>query len=311
MPRAADAAQDAQAGALHRGELVVDQHVLAVAEEGEVVVGQPLEQLDRVGDVLVRHRQLGVRAAGGGQLVGDHQRPLAHPRPVLDRVPHVGQHPPHLVVQLLTGLGVAHRIDLDPDPALHDVAVDRVVRLDVRLDLVQRAERLPAHHDQRVHQQVHLELVRGEQAVTESTRNGMSSVTIEHDAVRLVLVRRADVELELAGQPGGGELAVRQRGRVHLLGGEADQLLVRREPPEPAHQRGRGVILAGQRHRLRHQTLGVGQRLVQLAVLGGAEPARSVRARDLARSQVQGRIRSLPHRPQACLALPSTHHSVG
>ena len=66
-------------------------------------------------------------------------------------------------MQLLAGVGAADRVDLDPDPALHQVAVDRVVRLDVGRELGERAQRLAAHHDQRVHQQVHLQLVGGEQ----------------------------------------------------------------------------------------------------------------------------------------------------
>ena len=73
------AAQDAEPGAGHGLEQasspVARPAVLPVAEEGEVVVGQPAQQLDRVGDVLVRHRQRARRAAGGGQLVGDARRP--------------------------------------------------------------------------------------------------------------------------------------------------------------------------------------------------------------------------------------------
>jgi hypothetical protein len=70
-----------------------------------------------------------------------------------------------------------------------------------------------------------------------------------------------------------GQLTVGERGRVHLRGGVADQLLVRREPPEAADQRRRGVVFTRQLHRLRDQSLRVGQRLVELVVTR-AQPAR-------------------------------------
>ena len=150
------------------------QAVLPVAEEGEVVVGEPAQQRDRVGDVLVRHRQDGRRRArrpGAGPGCAC----AASPRPPPARrsaragaccaarasTPSSRSRPTSMRIQLSTsspGLGV--------------------VRLDIGPDLEQPAERLPPHHDLRVDEQVEFEPGAVMAAVTESTRNGMSSVTI-------------------------------------------------------------------------------------------------------------------------------------
>ena len=145
------AAQDAQAGTQDRLQhLAVDQPVLAVPEEREVVVDQPAQQLDGVGDVPVRYRQPRV-----GQLVGQAQRLGAHLRPVFDRLAHVGQYPLEVAQQLVAVVRVAYPVDVQQHPALDQVTGDRVVRLDVGGDLDQRAQRLPSHHHQRVDQQVY------------------------------------------------------------------------------------------------------------------------------------------------------------
>ena len=61
--------------------------VFAVAEQGEVVVGHPAQELLRLAAAGVVHRQL-----ARGQVVGQRQHLLAHRSPVLDGQAHLGQH---------------------------------------------------------------------------------------------------------------------------------------------------------------------------------------------------------------------------
>lgn len=122
-------AQDAQPGAGDRREHVLldalggglgDELVLAVAEEGEVVLGEPAQQLLRLGDLLLL-QPLGRR---GGQLARDEQRAVVHLGPVLDRLADVGQHAAQVRGDLLQIGAVGLAVDLDMDPGLHE----RVVR---------------------------------------------------------------------------------------------------------------------------------------------------------------------------------------
>ena len=267
-------AQDAQPGAEHRLQCLpaaravgVDQAVLPVAEEREVVVRQPAQQLHRVGDVLLRHRRAVVRRPGGGQLVGEREGPLPHLRPVLDRLAHVGEHPLQLTAQRLPLGRVADRVDLDPHPALDQVTGDGVVRFHVRRDLGEPAQRLAPHHDQRVHQQVHVQVTGVQQGGHRVDQERHVVGDDLDDRVVLLGVRLVDAELQLARHPLLGQVPVGPGRLQHLLGGEADQLLVRREPPEAVHQCGRVVVVAGQRDRLGDQPLRVGNGLVQLGVL--------------------------------------------
>ena len=202
-----------------------------------------------------------------GQLVGEREGPLTHLRPVLDRLPHVGEHPLQLAAQPVPLGRVPDRVDLDPHPALDDVAGDRVVRLHVRGDLGEPAQRLPPDHHQRVHQQVHVEVVRVEQRGDRVDQERHVVSDDLDDGVVLVRVRFVDPQLQLARHPLLGEVPVRP-GRVeHLLCREADQLLVRGEPPETADKCRRVVVVPGERDSLGHQALRVGNRLVELGVL--------------------------------------------
>ena len=59
--------------------------ILAQAEKGEIVVGQPIEKLHRLGDFIGRERRwIGPVMAGGGG------NPLAHRLPVGDADAHIG-----------------------------------------------------------------------------------------------------------------------------------------------------------------------------------------------------------------------------
>ncbi len=136
--------QDAKPGAGDRHQrhalLPLHQVVLAVPEEGEVVVGEPAQQ--RLG--------LGGRpGALGFQPVGEAQRRLGHLRVVLHRHPHVEQHP----LQVLLQLGQGHArggVDLDVRPRLGDLVV-LVPGVPQRPDhFPQRAGDVPADQELRV-----------------------------------------------------------------------------------------------------------------------------------------------------------------
>jgi hypothetical protein len=234
-----------------------------VAEEREVLVDQPAKKFDGVGDVPVRYRQ---RRRVRRQLVGDRQRLGAHPGPVLDRLAHIREYPLHVPAQLVAvGLAV-HPVDGQPHPALHQVTGDRVVRLHVGAHLDQPAQRLTAHHDQRVYQQVHGQPPghqRGGDGVDEERHVVGDDLDHGQVAVRAVL----DAQLQLARYPLLREVPVRPRVGEHARRRQSDQVLVRGEPPVPADQPRAVEIIAGQRHRLCDEALGVRQRLVQLGVL--------------------------------------------
>jgi hypothetical protein len=81
---------------------------------------------------------------------------------------------------------------------------------------------------------------------------------------------------------------VAHRRLVHLLWRETDQFLVGCEPPESPHQRGGLVIGTGDLDGLGDQPLPVGQRLIQLTVVGrGSEPAREGKPGTLREVQVR------------------------
>ncbi len=148
-------AQDAEAGAGHGGQRVVlAQLVLAVPEEGEVVVGEPAQQLAGLLDL-----KLGQVGGDGlvGQRVGQRGGRLAHLAPVLDGLADVGEDPQQVGGDLLEVAAVGLAVDLHMDPGL-DVRVVRQVADVLREvaadgvgeDLDQFAGHVPADHELRV-----------------------------------------------------------------------------------------------------------------------------------------------------------------
>ncbi len=124
--------------------------VLAIPEEGEVVVGQPAQQLERLG-------YLGVVDAGrrrGGQLVGDPHGGVAQLRPVLDGLADVAQHALQRRLDLRELVGVGLPVDLHVDPGLGDeLVVIGAARRQVG-DLDEVAGDSAAQHELRVHDEV-------------------------------------------------------------------------------------------------------------------------------------------------------------
>ncbi|CAM5688711.1 hypothetical protein SMICM304S_03232 [Streptomyces microflavus] len=113
-------AQDAEPGAGYGGERVaVLELVLAVAEEGEVVGGQPAQQLAGLLDLLVGE----VVQRLAGQVFGDPEGGVAHLPPVLDGLPYVGQDAQQVGGDLLEVRAVGLAVDLDVDPGLDEGVV--------------------------------------------------------------------------------------------------------------------------------------------------------------------------------------------
>ena len=153
-------AQDAEPGAGHGAQPGavggLNNVVLAVAEEQEVAVGQPAEQIAVLGSV----------AAGlAAQILGQAAGHRAHPRLVLDRDPYVVEHMAERGRELVGGHVVPRRAELDVDPGFGDLVGDRLARdagRDVTADTqdpAQGAGHVPAHPQQRMHQQPDLGLV--------------------------------------------------------------------------------------------------------------------------------------------------------
>ena len=115
-------AQQPQAGAGHRREDLalggLAQRVVAVAEEGEVVVGHPAQEADGERGLV------GVDALRRGalELGGQHQALAAHLRPVLDRLPHVLEHVAHGALEQGAARLVALAVDRQQHPRLGQLA---------------------------------------------------------------------------------------------------------------------------------------------------------------------------------------------
>ena len=133
------------------------EHVLAVAEEGEVLVDQPAHQPLGLGGLDGQvGRHLGVEP------VGHLDRPGPHLRPVLDRGAHVVEHRDQLGAQPLALGGVGLAVDLQVHPRLADGVVRPVLAALAGGELGgggvehldQGAGDVAADHDDRVHDQV-------------------------------------------------------------------------------------------------------------------------------------------------------------
>jgi len=79
--------QDAQARSRPSVDRVVSNVIFPVAQEGEVVLAQPLQERSSLGDVVT-----GAGRRGGGQLGGERRSPAPHRRPVLHGGAHLLEH---------------------------------------------------------------------------------------------------------------------------------------------------------------------------------------------------------------------------
>ncbi len=126
-------AQETQAGRRPRhhpsADLVVDEVVLAIADEGEEPLGHPAEERSR----LERHRpdvDLEAGPTGLGlevpllEFLREPFRLRSHRRPVLDRGPDIGHHRGDGVVEFGDAGRLRHAVDLDVDQRFARLTVD-------------------------------------------------------------------------------------------------------------------------------------------------------------------------------------------
>ncbi|MGX1120193.1 hypothetical protein RKD37_005556 [Streptomyces ambofaciens] len=141
-------AQDAETGPGDGGEgVVLAQFVLAVAEEGEVVVGQPAQQL---AGLLQLARGEVLRGGLGRQLVRDADGCVPHLAPVLDGLADVVQDAQQVGGDLLQVAAVGLAVDLDVDPGLDVRVVRQVGGGPTGQHLDELAGDVAPHHDLRV-----------------------------------------------------------------------------------------------------------------------------------------------------------------
>ena len=155
--------------------VVVLEVVLPVAEEREVVGAQPLEEGDAPLELVGGDR------GGGSARSSSTITPglLAHPVPVLDGLADVAQHPLHVVGDRVDVLVVPDPADLDVHPRLALGALGRLGGLVVGAgDVLEPAGHVAGDVELRVDRPGGRRAAAGSApSTTESTRNGMSSVT--------------------------------------------------------------------------------------------------------------------------------------
>ena len=254
-------AQDAEAGAGHGAQPGAvggpDQVVLAVAEEEEVAVGQPAEQIAVLGPVAA-----GLCPSLAAQVCGQAAGHRAHPRLILDRDPHVVEHVPELGRELIRGHLVLGRAELHVDPGFGDLVGFGLARNIGRgigahaEDPAQRAGHVPAHPQHRVHQQPDLGLVpvqlggdRVDQ-VGHVVDDDVDDQAGPADRVQLGVRGLADLDQRPPLRPGQTEPGVRlghrrqPRRRSQVLGGDA-LVIGAQVAPERSPRRRRRLSPAG------------------------------------------------------------------
>ena len=219
-------AQDAIAGARQPAQAVASrlalEAVLAVAEEGEVVVAQPLEERDAPLELLGGDR--GGRV--GAQLLDDHPGLLAHPVPVLDGLAHVAQHALHVEGDRVDVLVVPDPADLDVHPRLALGALRRLGGLVVGArDVLEPPGHVAGDVELRVDDEVHVALLAGQlhdDGVDEERHVVGDDLDHRVTAGRPAVLgqgRGEDVDAGGALGAGVGRAEVRDQRAVQLLGG--------------------------------------------------------------------------------------------
>ena len=253
-------AQDAEPGAGHGTQqlvvAVLDQVVLTEAEEREVVVREPGQELAPLGDLVVRQRRRVGLEVGDDRLHGG-----VHPPPVLDRFTDVLEHLEQGLPDIL-GLVLGHAVDLDVHPRL---AVDvvgvggrRVVQ-----HLAQLAVEAPSYDELGVHDLVH-DVAGGVERHADGVDQERHVVGdhLDHRAATagpavVVLGRREQPHVGGALRPVPGQVEMVQHGRPEVALVAVEQVLRGDVAVVAADQR----LEVDPRHR--RQLLGVRQNLLE------------------------------------------------
>ncbi len=198
--------------------------VLAVAQEGEVVVVHPFEDRLRLVDLRgVERRRVAV------EIGDDPERPLAHLRPVLDGSSDVVEHREEVVPERLEGVLVAQAVDLHVDQGLGLRAFGVAVGRHDLDDLVVVSAPHPQH---RVDDQVDPESLAGQLHAHRVDEEGhVVARDLDHRVSRLPAVllelRRVDVHLGLTGRPLAHQIPVVESRPVRVVGRVCEQVLGR------------------------------------------------------------------------------------
>jgi hypothetical protein len=223
--------EDAEAGARDRPQQLVLalplELVLPVAEEREVLVGQPLQELPGLSELLgVQRRRVALEP-------GDDVVDLGmHLLPVLDRLAHVAEHPLHVRDDLRRVVALTEPVDLHVHPRLADRVSDGRTRpvLD-RHHALHPAGEVTDHVEVRVDDRVHAALLAGQlhgegvdeerHVVDDDLDHG---VPVGRPAV-LAQGGRERPHLGCPLRPLGGQLVVRGECAVHVDVGAVDDVL--------------------------------------------------------------------------------------
>ena len=216
-------AQDAEAGPGDGEQVVVAvallELVLAVAEEGEVLVGQPFEELGGLADLF------GVERRRVAAQVGDDRGDLGvHLAPVLDGLPDVAEHALDVVDDRVGVLALRQPVDLHVHPRLTDrlaLGIEGAVRH--RPDRLEGAGDVPHRVEAGMDDDVHVAQLPGQ---LHGERVHEERHVVDHDLDHAVP----------AGRP--AVLGQRRRGDPHLrgpLGAAGGELVVRRERAVDVH----------------------------------------------------------------------------
>ncbi len=225
-------AEDAVARARDSREVLavvaVGEVVLAVAEEREVLVGQPLQERDATAELGGGH---GGRR-GLAQVADDVAHLQAHPLPVLDRLADVAQHALQLGRDRVHVLVVADPADLDVHPRLTLGAVGRWRRLVVRAgDGLEVAGDVTADVELRMDDEVDVTLLTGQlhDHRVDEERHVVGDDLHHRVATGRPAVlgqgRREDMDAGGPLRSHLGQAVVRDQRAVQLLGGAVHHVL--------------------------------------------------------------------------------------
>ncbi len=223
-------AEDAEPGARDAAKGVVpvlgDQVVVVIAQEGEVVVDDPLEQRLRLGQGLGFDRRRALVQVGD-----DLPRAAGHRRPVLDGGPDVGEHPPEALLHAREVLGVGLADDLGVDERLERAVGGLGV---VGEDLEETAALVSAHPDDRVDDQVHAAPQPVQLHAHRVHQEGHVVVDDLDDGVGrrpavLLELRRVDADARLPARAARAEVQMCEGGAVEVADTPLEQVVGRDE----------------------------------------------------------------------------------